>query len=87
MSYARWGDRWYKVTVKSTVDNVILSVVGQYSNVPNAVFGALRRLNIDLPGGPRREYVTIQCELLPMKPRGMSKAEYTRRLRAEHESL
>lgn len=95
MSYPRWGDRWYKVVVTYYTQDGLMdedvsgpftrSVVGEYANMANAVFGALRKLAID--GRPRVKLATITAELLPPKPRRVSKAAYTRHLRVIHEAL
>lgn len=81
MSQRFLGARWYKIEV-STLDPSVPSgtVVGQYANLPNAVFGALRKLRVEAA----RE-VTVTATLLPPKPPKMPKAAYTRQLRKTHE--
>jgi hypothetical protein len=87
MGYPRYGDRYWKVTVADKTEDergMVRAAVGLYSNAPNAVFGLMRKMRIELEDP---SLLQIWCELLPPKPQRMSKAAYMRKLRATHESF
>ena len=84
MPYRGHGTHWYKVHVE--VDGERRIYVDMYSSTANAVFGVLRKLEVDRTWEPD-PYAIVKtwCALLPPKPPRMSRAAYTRLLRGQHE--
>lgn len=81
MSYPRFGNRYYRVSVQAPGRTWVR--VGEYHNAPNAVFGLMRKMRLERLED--LDFLKIEVEVLPPRPRRMAKAAYMRQLRETHE--